>query len=1615
MAQFKLDRIRYTWQGIWTASSSYTKDDIVRFGGNTYVALETHVSDGTDFYQDLNATDQYGNDAPKWVVMTDGVTWTDEWLVENAYKLNDLVKYRGIVYQCITPHTSAQTETIGLEEDQEKWKIVAKTSNWLNLWGPLTDYKLQDIVKYNGILYICIENHTSSTAAAGLEQDQEKWDVLNKSDYWTGEWTAGRRYRKDDVMRYGGNVYRCTVGHTADNTEEEGIEDQDLGTDSTVAKWELVLEGINYRGDWAPRVRYRLNDIVRRGPFLYRATVGHNGQSAFNEDNWTVWMPGIEFEGEWSALQSYQPGDVVVYGGYSYVALTFNTNRVPSVAGKQQDSGDWELLTTGYRLRGDWNLDLDYTVGDVVRVNGYLYVARLDIDFRENTYPGYAGGENHWGLIQTAVFWRGEWYEGTNDDDSAVIVYRPGDLVVDAGTTYICIKQHESQGTFESRPFDDTDSTVGANEYWRIYMSGWDANVLRYPGDIKTYDVTEDGSSLGDARLGIGAPGDVLHVGDSGSLEWSPMDQTDNVYFVSTDGQDRLDYGLSRTAPFRSIRYACQFISANLAERATPQATIIVATGAYEEILPIVVPANTAVVGDELRSTVIQPASGYEQSDMFRMHNGSGLRNCTLQGLRGELGTPNENLTRRPTAGAYVSLDPGTGPDAEYAWISSKSPYVQNVSTFGTGCIGMKVDGDLHNGGNKSIVANDFTQILSDGIGYWVNGDGRSELVSVFTYYCHIGYLATAGGKVRATNGNNSYGLYGSVAEGYDLTEVPKTAQIDNRTKQAQINNLFSNGSSIIGVGYSHCGQEYSTATLSIEGTSANFESDYPEFRQNAISNIRITEEDSFQIGGNNYITVLGNAQAGGKTSITLSGSFDDEADSILGKRIFIRDGKGYGQYARVGAYNDLTRVVTPYKESNGEIGWEHISGRPIAPLLDETTQYLIEPRIIIDPPTNEITVGSIGGSNYSAIGTDGTAVIILSSGSDTAQFSQDGSGFSSETLPASYDWSAVAHDGDSTFALVSRFGNGIVYGNTGAWTNAPVSGADLRSVAFGGGNWYAVGGNTVGDPTDVIFKSAGEPNNWQNITVPVTAEWRGVAYGNGVWVAVAEHGDDSTVGTNLAVYSTDGTNWNSVDLGVTARWSTIIYGYDKFVALSSSDDSTACPIAFSYDGQTWYNETMPTGQYPAIAYQQGLFVTADIGSDRVLISQDGYSWRELLAPTAGNWTGIAAAVGNKWFIVGDTVYNFTGGATAVARASVGGGRIGTMVITNPGSNYTDDPVVSAFDVANTADFTYTVYRNNGVLPQPRITNPGTGYLRSSGSITGDGYAEIFQVSDTINFKNLTALPGPGANVRVNGINDVVYFVTKIVSYTGGAGSFNATIQISPGFGVAEAPEHEEDVTIRELYSQIRLTGHDFLDIGTGNFSQTNYPGLYVFGYESANEPQPFNETVLYDGGRVFYTSTDQDGNFRVGELFEVEQSTGTISINAQFFDLGGLDELRLGGVVLGGTGAVIREFSTDPTFAANSNNIVPTQKAIATYIESRLASGGADPKVNRLNAGEVSVFGNEITVVTGAYLQMNASTKISGTASGTFTAQTFFAHGGAFEVQDTDIAVADIPRTFNF
>jgi len=80
---------------------------------------------------------------------------------------------------------------------------------------------------------------------------------------------------------------------------------------------------------------------------------------------------------------------------------------------------------------------------------------------------------------------------------------------------------------------------------------------------------------------------------------------------------------------------------------------------------------------------------------------------------------------------------------------------------------------------------------------------------------------------------------------------------------------------------------------------------------------------------------------------------------------------------------------------------------------------------------------------------------------------------------------------------------------------------------------------------------------------------------------------------------------------------------------------------------------------------------------------------------------------------------------------------------------------------------------------------------------------------------------------------------------------------------------------------------------------------------------------------------------------------------------------LSLGELGLGQTGATITEFSTDGTFTANSDEIVPTQKAIRTYITSQIGGGSSTLNVNSITAGDILITGTEITTVTGNQINM--------------------------------------------
>ena len=141
------------------------------------------------------------------------------------------------------------------------------------------------------------------------------------------------------------------------------------------------------------------------------------------------------------------------------------------------------------------------------------------------------------------------------------------------------------------------------------------------------------------------------------------------------------------------------------------------------------------------------------------------------------------------------------------------------------------------------------------------------------------------------------------------------------------------------------------------------------------------------------------------------------------------------------------------------------------------------------------------------------------------------------------------------------------------------------------------------------------------------------------------------------------------------------------------------------------------------------------------------------------------------------------------------------------------------------------------------------------------------------------------------------------------------------------------NITIK--ISTARFTGHDLLDIGTGSYADTNYPTV-IYG-EPANPRNQENEVQETGKGRVFYVTTDQDGNFRVGPFFSIDQGSGSVTFSADLA-LSNLDGIGFK------RGVTVSEFSTDDTMADNATDTVPTELAVRSYIDRRLGitnSGG--------------------------------------------------------------------------
>ena len=264
-----------------------------------------------------------------------------------------------------------------------------------------------------------------------------------------------------------------------------------------------------------------------------------------------------------------------------------------------------------------------------------------------------------------------------------------------------------------------------------------------------------------------------------------------NRLYVSKSGADAND-GQTWAAAKASIKAACERAQELIDAGEIERCTILVATGHYIESCPITVPPKVAIMGDALRSVLVQPSVA--TSNVFRLHSHCYVGQLWVYGH--QLSPTAFDITPTGYAGFNGTNAPRNTEQTGWAFSFAPgasiqvSPYIQNVtSVSGSGTFGQPgfvpggggvlvdpstcVEGNLVN----SIVLDAFTQVNLGGIGSKVVGLGYMQQVSFFKNFCQFGILCVDGGHITALNSNSSFGNYALWAEGSRQIQGPSGAE----------------------------------------------------------------------------------------------------------------------------------------------------------------------------------------------------------------------------------------------------------------------------------------------------------------------------------------------------------------------------------------------------------------------------------------------------------------------------------------------------------------------------------------------------------------------------------------------------------------------------------------------------------------------------------------------------------------------------------------------------------------------------------------------------------------------------------------------------------------------
>ena len=793
----------------------------------------------------------------------------------------------------------------------------------------------------------------------------------------------------------------------------------------------------------------------------------------------------------------------------------------------------------------------------------------------------------------------------------------------------------------------------------------------------------------------------------------------------------------------------------------------------------------------------------------------------------------------------------------------------------------------LQTAGNRSILGNDYTQINDLGYGLLCTNGAFSEMVSMFTYYCHVAYYAANGAEIRSLNGSNGYGNFGLVAEGADPNEIPD--QVVLAYDMVQPLKAFTSPIQP---------NEYEQTSITV----------YDAKRMP-------TAGSEFTID-HGTVTIDGNQVDVGRLNYVISSitSLSDR-DASSTRLIRMATSQTFADGTKLQFSGEIIGIVAANHYDDNWLSLKSLTGEistttTLIGILDASNVQITtyDPAIVITEVNKDGIVGVIAQDDIVNAGV--TAL-------DT----------SNQNNPSSVAPGFLGLQ--NVFTKTTGDGYGLCVN----------IGADLSVTIVTTGQNYA-----VGDSITISFNDGVSDHTITGITVStVHGSSKGV-YSNLIY-RLDIIADNTTPIDKFAVLQGEVPHDTYLEYrdytifqfsnvndraGLVTRPSTAI-NFDE------SDDVTYRSLAFqSVDSIS-----------RDILINDGTQATVEVGYDYItfetLTMNSTNPSNDFVGNNCGNTIGdtriaikplddAQSIYGQIARITKDTTnYSAYGIITDITDANYVGG----MIFTNQGKthriiNYQEltKITLSSPISANKDDtFTQTSTGASAVIAA-NYTNSNIIFVYNIDGQLVSGTSSIGTISNINAGRTAAFIDIAPLDSIANGIGWTATDLTTSGIYGLSAPMLSAQ---STKFYVGLPALSSAEITVR--ISLCRATGHDFTQIGTGGFNTSNYPNVILGpptegladSYTSA--PNAFKAQVWERRkGRVFWVSTDQYGFFRVGKFFEVDQGTGDITFSGQV----GLSSANSLGFK---KGVVIDEFSADDTFADLSGKAVPVEKAIAGYV----------------------------------------------------------------------------------